>query len=178
VRKEVQVDAFRRDIAGDQHAYGCPFAAEVVHDLLKVDVILARAVVQDLDRAGFELKVTHQIVSKEPDGLDPLAEKHEKGGGVVWVPLQLAPGAQFFEQILVFGEIGGPDGFDRGDQLLKRGTIVRRVRRRVGFQLREAGICGLEARCRAGEERLLQNCAEEKLAGALRAIEAAELECG
>ena len=115
---------------------------------------------------------------QEPDGLDALAEKHEAVGGVVGVPLQLAAGAQFFEQLLVLGEIGGRDGFDRGHQFLKRRAIVRGFRRSVGFQLLQAGGRGLQASRRAGEQRFLQDRAEQKLAGALRAVQAAELQSG
>ena len=52
VGEEVQVDAFRCDIGGDQHDGRGAVTAEIVYDLLEVDVVLAGAAVQHLDLAG------------------------------------------------------------------------------------------------------------------------------
>src|SRR5690606_6221787 len=132
VGQVVKVDTFAGDIRTEQHPQGAFGLAEVLYDLLLLDI--THAAMQDLYGVVLEFEVTHQLAAQPVEGFDALAEDDQTVVGGALAPAELIAFQQL-EQLLVFVEVGSVDIAQRQQQAVQRLNFALLIFADLGFAL-------------------------------------------
>ena len=162
VAEEVEVDALRGHVGGDEEPNRGLFLAEVLDDPLLLDV--GQAAVEHLDLFSLQAEVRRQVLFEELQGLDALGEDDQPVPGSLPVqpkPCWLVPDE--LQELLVLAEVAGRDLLRRRRRALQGPGCPRRQAGILGFpaagSIRFRMVC--EAGRRAREEGLLEGGLEE-----------------